>query len=1612
MRRITSEERRLFETLHNNRLEANKVFNQRAFRGIKPNVVDKYAETAHFVYELLQNADDANATEVTIILKKDSLFFKHNGTKHFDITAEDDECVGDINSITGIGNSSKENTQKIGKFGVGFKAVFQYTDTPEIFDEPFKFKIEDLIVPTLIEYDYPERNPGETLFVLPFRNPEKAFNEIKKRLEVLKNPVLFLRNLKKIIWKIDSDKEQKIETEYSKTLLERKTLDNITLEKYLLNNASKTDCIFLFSRDIKITMKGDIESIFPIYVGFYYDENKKTLITDNIHEIYCFFPTKETFKTCFITHAPFLLTENRQNIKQDESVNVDLLELLSELATDAVIALRDYGKGNGTLLINENIVDIIPQYSSKYFSDNSFVEKPMLKAFREMLKYEPILLSRNNRYLMIEEAYKTTGAVIEILSKEQFYFLKSNKWTNRVFENIDFLKWELILKLNKLDDYERLYVGIKEFTIENFGKEITSAFMDMQEKEWVTKFYTFLREHASKYWDFSQPQNRATAYVFRHAPIIKIQSGEWIQPFVDIETPNVFLPIDNTTSNSVEYNFIDKEYLEEDMACKFFNVIDIKQPNEKDYIRNIILKKYDGTVNEIIEIDDDVLASDFYLLLSYYGKIVNTNEEDEYIELLRGSLLLAGIDDVLHNPKDLYVKSDILSKYLSEDTLYFDTLFYKYALKEFKEQFVNEFIVKLGVKTEPIISNHRIYYDLLSPHFKKILESLSYYWFEYVDDYKCHSFTDAYNEGRLTKEISVYLWNEFLPNNKKTFTAKICTRGYRKHNSDFTDENSTFFYELKTFEWVYDKNGNAKKVSDIFVEDLADEYNLYNGLIERLGIEKRTQDLQKKYGVTEEEQEKFELGSIFKDLIGEDLSKEDALNLLREKKEKNKRERERQEANQQNTQAQSDVEPEKVEEPQDINKKLQKKWDEKKNRPVNKPHSSTHQSEELAFDNSPGIQSSGNNLPFFVEPSTAPIEEDIDNVIDTAKAEQKLKSKDTIAQEQAVIAKEQVDILELLNETPCYTFKWFKVLMELMHAGKQEFTQRTTQIDFSRYEMICSDKILHLTEPTLPVPSWICDAEKVSIVALTGTTSAKLDGLIIKTSDNSIDVSVELNDKTLNDLKQAKKIRISAVDNTNIIDSLETRFLQLDKEDDFDMNENLPQNLSFIYGPPGTGKTTELVRQVRELLTNEPNAKILVLTPTNKAADVVAIKMANDDVCYDGLARYGATESLYLIEDIGCVTNRDTTDLKGWHNIVVATAARYAYDFVQPDDTAICDYPWDYIFIDEASMIDILTITYILYKGANSKRIIISGDPKQIQPVVQNDMPAINIYNMVGLQGFADALFKYTRYPVQGLMTQHRSVPLIGQAVSNFSYDGLVDSDANRAPMKPLNLDGIDIKNVNFIGFDVVELDDIMGLNSIANSAFNLYSVIFTYNMIEYTIKQIEKNHPNKEYSIGVVCAYKAQSDAIKNMLENRPLSTDFCSVSCGTIHSFQGDECDIMFIVLNPPAICTKGTHVNNENIINVAMSRARDYLFFILPSGHQKGFYMKNKIGSVVPYTDRTIYNSHDIETVMFGGNNNFICENTHVTCHMPVNVYCEVSAIYEVRMSNEALDIKINL
>ena len=58
----------LFEELHNSRAEDFKTLNKKSYRGVWSGIIDKYPESAHFVYELLQNADDAGATEAHLIL--------------------------------------------------------------------------------------------------------------------------------------------------------------------------------------------------------------------------------------------------------------------------------------------------------------------------------------------------------------------------------------------------------------------------------------------------------------------------------------------------------------------------------------------------------------------------------------------------------------------------------------------------------------------------------------------------------------------------------------------------------------------------------------------------------------------------------------------------------------------------------------------------------------------------------------------------------------------------------------------------------------------------------------------------------------------------------------------------------------------------------------------------------------------------------------------------------------------------------------------------------------------------------------------------------------------------------------------------------------------------------------------------------------------------------------------------------------------------------------------------------------------------------------------------------------------------------------------------------
>lgn len=85
---------------------------------------DLYTDDSHFIYEILQNAEDAGASEIAFMLYKDRLEILHNGRTFNE---------ADVRAITKIAFSTKESdVNTVGKFGLGFKSVYSITDTPEI----------------------------------------------------------------------------------------------------------------------------------------------------------------------------------------------------------------------------------------------------------------------------------------------------------------------------------------------------------------------------------------------------------------------------------------------------------------------------------------------------------------------------------------------------------------------------------------------------------------------------------------------------------------------------------------------------------------------------------------------------------------------------------------------------------------------------------------------------------------------------------------------------------------------------------------------------------------------------------------------------------------------------------------------------------------------------------------------------------------------------------------------------------------------------------------------------------------------------------------------------------------------------------------------------------------------------------------------------------------------------------------------------------------------------------------------------------------------------------------------------------------------------------------
>jgi len=512
------------------------------------------------------------------------------------------------------------------------------------------------------------------------------------------------------------------------------------------------------------------------------------------------------------------------------------------------------------------------------------------------------------------------------------------------------------------------------------------------------------------------------------------------------------------------------------------------------------------------------------------------------------------------------------------------------------------------------------------------------------------------------------------------------------------------------------------------------------------------------------------------------------------------------------------------------------------------------------------------------------------------------------------------------------------------------------------------------------------------------------------------------------DLSAVTEARIEARNPVFLIEELRKAFIKLGEDegytDDFDMKKNLCENIEFIFGPPGTGKTTHVARDIIIPMMQAPqDLKVLVLTPTNKAADVLVSRimerMGEDQSYLEWLVRFGATNDT-AIEQSG-VFREKTFDIRTLpRSVTVTTIARFPYDYFLMDDgkrLTLSGLMWDCIIIDEASMIPLANIIYPLYKKTPST-FIISGDPFQIEPITTVDAwKDENIYTMVELKSFAHPKTVPHDYHVTLLTTQYRSIPAIGEVFSKFAYGGVLEHYRSSESQRSLPIgDLFNLESLNIIKFPVSKYESIYRPKRLqSKTPYQVYSALFAFEFVAYLASLIEIDEEEEIFRIGLIAPYRAQADLIDKLMASAsfPKNVD---VQVGTIHGFQGDECDIIVALFNPPPTITthKDMFLNKLNIINVSISRARDYLIVLMPDDETENVENLTLVKKVEKLCkEQTTWSeqlSPAIEEIMFGSKT-YLEDNTFSTTHQLVNVYGKPEKRYEVRSEDNAVDVQIH-
>ncbi|KAF9898387.1 hypothetical protein BX616_004100, partial [Lobosporangium transversale] len=271
-----------------------------------------------------------------------------------------------------------------------------------------------------------------------------------------------------------------------------------------------------------------------------------------------------------------------------------------------------------------------------------------------------------------------------------------------------------------------------------------------------------------------------------------------------------------------------------------------------------------------------------------------------------------------------------------------------------------------------------------------------------------------------------------------------------------------------------------------------------------------------------------------------------------------------------------------------------------------------------------------------------------------------------------------------------------------------------------------------------------------------------------------------------------------------------------------------------------------------------------------------------------------------------------------------------------------------YIVVDEAGQALEPDVAALMRVGSCFRRLILVGDPKQLPGYCASNRGKREMMD----RSLMERLQTYRLCHFTLLNVQYRMHQDICAFISQAFYDDELTSDESihsRSPVTTLPA----IMSVMFLGSRTCQSK--ITKTSVVNIDEARYIVAHVFNVLLLNRKKstpscnpVSESVPYAEMakspqkarvrqpavaatiSIGIICIYKAQASVIRYLIDKMlPQKRSGFNIVVSTIDSFQGQECDVIYVAL------TRTTQINDfmcdPNRINVAISRARHHFIVV---------------------------------------------------------------------------------